>query len=216
MNSSTKNDGEVKKFLFDTNDFGEHKSTADDPVYTEAQLLLAKNQAFEQGKAEGAQDTRQNQEEQSLRCLENIIKLLEKLILAEDRREIAQMMDTVRLTARVTHKLLPQFSDRFAVDEIERVIAQAVEARRDEPRLAITVPAAHLEALKGQIDRIAVERGYAGKLILLADDNMSPSDVRVEWADGGAERLYERLYAQIELEFAKAIAGMQETLNKTK
>jgi hypothetical protein len=45
---------------------------------------------------------------------------------------------------------------------------------------------------------------------------MSPSDVRVEWADGGAERLYERLYAQIELEFAKAIAGMQETLNRTK
>lgn len=216
MSSSTKNDGEVKKFLFDTNDFGENKPSADDPVYTEEQLLLAKKQAQEQGKAEGVKDTRLNQEELTLRCLEKTITLLEKLILAEDRREIAQMMDTVRLTARVTHKLLPQFADRFSLDEIERVIVEAIEARRDEPRIAITVPTAHLETLKGHIDGLAIEKGYAGKLILLADDALSPSDVRVEWADGGAERLYERLYAQVEGEFAKAIAGMQETLKRTK
>ena len=165
---------------------------------------------------EGVKETRQQQEELSLRYLEKIITLLEKLVLAEDRREIAQMMNTVMLTARVTHKLLPQFADRFSLGEIERVIVEAIEARRDEPRIAITVPTAHLETLRGQIDGLAIEKGYAGKVILLADDHLSPSDVRVEWADGGAERMYERLYAQIEGEFAKAIAGMQETLKRTK
>ena len=58
----------------------------------------------------------------------------------------------------------------------------------------------------------ALERGFAGKLILIAEDNLGPSDCRVEWADGGAERLYERLFAQIEMEFAKAIAVMQKTI----
>lgn len=216
MSSSTKNDGEVKKFLFDTNDFDEHKPSSDDPIYTEEQLLLAKKLAQETGKTEGVKETRQNQEETTLRCVEKVITLLEKLILAEDKREIASMMNTVKLTARVTHKLLPQFADKYAMDEIERVITEAIEARRDEPRIAITVPTAHLDVLKNQIDGLAAEKGYAGKLILLADDNMSPSDVRVEWADGGAERLYARLYAQVEGEFTKAIAGMQETLKDKK
>lgn len=216
MSSSTKDDHGAKKFLFDHNDFGAVKPKADEPIYTEAQLLLAKEQSQLQGKADGVRETRQAQEEATLKCLEKIITLCEKLILAEDRRQIEQLMETVRLTARVTHKLLPQFAEKYSMDEIERVITQAIDARRDEPRIAITVPTMHLDTLKDQIDGMAVEKGYAGKLILIADDHMSPSDVRVEWADGGAERMYERLYAQIETEFAKAIAGMQETLKNTK
>lgn len=215
MSSSTKNEGGGKKFLFDTHDFNENAPTADDPLYTEAQLLLAKEQAREQGKSEGVKDTRLSQEEHLNKCLDKTINLLEKLILAEERREIEQMMNTVKLTAKVTHKLLPAFAENYSLDEIERVLTAAIEARRDEPRIAVTVPAMHLETLRVKIDGMAVERGYAGKLILIADDHMSPSDVRVEWADGGAERMYERLYAQVEAEFAKAILGMQETL-KTK
>ncbi|HYD18988.1 MAG TPA: hypothetical protein VEF76_10960, partial [Patescibacteria group bacterium] len=153
-----------------------------------------------------------SQEEQALKCFQQIITLLERLILAEDKREIQKMMDTVRLTARVTHKLLPRFAERYSMDEIERVITEAIEARRDEPRIAITVPTQHMEALKSGIDALAAKQGFGGKVILLSDDARSPSDVRVEWADGGAERLYERLYAQIESEFAKAIAGMQSTI----
>ena len=212
MSSSTKNDGEVKKFLFDTNDFDKDKSLPENAVYSEEQLILAKMQASQTGKAEGVRETRAAQEESALKCFHQIITLLERLILAEDKREIEQMMATVRLTARVTHKLLPQFADRYSMDEIERVITEAIEARRDEPRIAITIPTLHMEALRAGIDKMAIDTGYAGKLILLTDDAMTPSDVRVEWADGGAERLYERLYAQIESEFAKAIAGMQSTI----
>lgn len=212
MSSSTKNDGEVKKFLFDTNDFDKDASLPENAVYTEEQLILAKMQAAQAGKADGIRETRAAQEEQALKCFHQIITLLERLILAEDKREIQSMMATVRLTARVTHKLLPRFAEKYSMDEIERVITEAIDARRDEPRIAITVPTLHMEALKAGIDKMAMERGYAGKLILLSDDAMSPSDVRVEWADGGAERLYERIYAQIESEFAKAIAGMQSTI----
>jgi hypothetical protein len=38
----------------------------------------------------------------------------------------------------------------------------------------------------------------------------------VEWADGGAEKIFERLYTQIENEFAKSIAGMNATLEEKK
>ena len=215
MSSSTK-DGEVKKFLFDKHDFDREREEAAKPSFTEEQLILAKMQAQAQGKAEGLKEARQGQDEMIAKCLQQIGAACEKLIAAEDRREVEQMISATKLSMRVAHKLLPQFAQRFSLEEIERVILQSIETRREEPRIAVTVPTVHLETLKNRVDGLALDKGYAGKIILLADDNLAQTDVRVEWADGGAERLYERLFAQVESEFAKAIAGMQATIKDTK
>lgn len=215
MSSSTKNDGEnMKKFLFDTNDFD--KQPEPEPVavtYSEEQLLLAKNQSYAQGRAEGAAEAQAAQEKRLADLVENMIGMIEQLIAAEERREIENMMQATRLALRVTHKLLPQFAQKSALEEIERVIIENLDVRKDEPRIAVTVPTQHLDALKARADELALQRGFAGKLILIADDAMGPSDCRVEWADGGAERLYERLFAQIEGEFAKSFAAMKTTLD---
>lgn len=216
MNSFTKSDGDKKKFLFDKHDFDKERAEVEKPAFTEEQLILAKMQAHSQGKTEGLKEARQAQEEQILKCLQQIGARCEALVAAEDRRDLEQMVSATRLAMRVAHKLLPQFAQRFSLHEIERVILQAIETRRDEPRIAIIVPGVHLEPLREKIDALALEKGYAGKIILIADDNLAGTDVRVEWADGGAERLYERLFSQVEAEFAKAIAGMQETIKDTK
>lgn len=214
MSSSTKNDGEMKKFLFDTNDFDKPPVIEEPAIsYSEDQLMMAKTQAYAQGKNEAANEARTSQETHTHRLLEQLIAQVAQLVAAEDRREIESMAAATKLAMRVTHKLLPQFSERFSLEEIERVLLASLDVRKDEQRIAVMVPAQHLEALKGRIDRLALERGFAGKLILVADDTLGPSDCRVEWADGGAERLYERLFAQIETEFASAIALMQKTLH---
>lgn len=204
----------MKKFLFDTNDFD--KQPEPEPVavtYSEEQLLLAKNQSYAQGRAEGAAEAQAAQEKRLADLVENMIGMIEQLIAAEERREIENMMQATRLALRVTHKLLPQFAQKSALEEIERVIIENLDVRKDEPRIAVTVPTQHLDALKARADELALQRGFAGKLILIADDAMGPSDCRVEWADGGAERLYERLFAQIEGEFAKSFAAMKTTLD---
>jgi len=213
MNSSTKNDGDVKKFLFDTNDFDKPASTEKAAAsYSEEQLMLAKTQAYAQGKQDAATEARAAQEIQTQKMLDQMIAQLDRLIAAEDRREIENMAAATKLAMRVTHKLLPQMAERFSLPEIERVILASLDVRKDEQRIAVMLPIHHMEALKDRIDRLALERGFAGKMILIADDNLGPSDCRVEWADGGAERMYERLFAQIEMEFAKAVAVMQKTI----
>ncbi|MDP2204920.1 MAG: FliH/SctL family protein [Alphaproteobacteria bacterium] len=216
MSSSTKNDGEMKKFLFDTNDF-DKPAPAEKPSasYSEEQLMLAKTQAYAQGKQEAATEARAAQELQTQKLLDTLIAQMERLVAAEDRREIENMAAAARLALRVTHKLLPQMAERFSLAEIERVIISALDVRKDEQRIAVMVPVQHMEALKDRIDRLALDRGFAGKMILIADDNLGPSDCRVEWADGGAERMYDRLSAQIEMEFAQAIAVMHKTIETT-
>lgn len=204
----------MKKFLFDTNNFDKEKQAV--PVYSEEQLALARTQGYAQGKADGIKEAHGRQEEIIAVSLQEIGMMAEQLAQAEERRELEKNIAAVKLCMRVAHKLLPQFAHKFALGEIERVILDSLDIRRDEPRIAVTVPSAHLEALKARLDALAHEKGFAGKLILIGDDALNPSDCRVEWADGGAERLYERLFSQIENEFAKAIAGMNVLLAETK
>lgn len=214
MSSSTDSDVKMKKFMFDQNDFDKKLEAEAPPVFTEEQLALAKTQALTQGKQDALKEAKASQEEQILKTLAAMMNHVENLVRAEDRREVEKSVDAAKLALRITHKLLPQFAQKFSLGEIEHVILEAIDARRDEPRIAVTVPTAHLDALKKRIDDVALEKGYAGKLILIADDNLALTDCRVEWADGGAERLYERLFSQVENEFAKAIAGMQSVIDK--
>jgi flagellar assembly protein FliH len=205
---------DAKKFMFDRNNFDRSKPEV--VLYTEEQLLLAKNQSLALGKTEGVKDTKQKQEELITQLLQKTLAQAEKLVKNEDRREVEKCADAVKLAMQVVHKLLPGFAQQYAVPEIERVITQSIEARRDEPRIAVIVPTVHLELLKTRIDALTTDKSYAGKVILIADDNLPPTDCRVEWADGGAERLYERLFSQIENEFTKSIAGMNTTLEQKK
>lgn len=203
---------DAKKFLFDTNDFNQMKSRADANTYTEEQLQMAKNQSFALGKADGVKESKQQQEERIAELLQKALLVAENLANAEDRREVEKCIEAAKLTMRVTRKLLPQFALQYSINEIEHAILQAIEARKDEPRIAVIVPTAHLEALKTGMDALAIQKGYAGKVILLADDSLPPTDCRVEWADGGADRLYEQLFSQIEGKFTSAISTMRSSI----
>ncbi|MCK5556373.1 MAG: hypothetical protein KAI76_09050 [Alphaproteobacteria bacterium] len=217
MNSSSRKDGtelmtDMKKFLFDTNDFNNMKSKTDIEIYTEEQMVQARTNSFELGRAEGLKDARLLQEERLAELLQKALGIVDKLVQDEDRREVEKCIGATKLAIKIAHKLVPRFAVQYALHEIESVVVQSVEARQDEPRIAVTVPSAHLDALKTRMDALVLEKGYAGKVIMIADDSLSPTDCRVEWADGGVERLYERLFTQIENEFTKSIACMEATI----
>ncbi len=210
----------MKKFLFDTIDFDEPEAVDTAPTFSEEQVTLARDEGLKQGHAKGyaegheaaARAAHEAVEEKLRVLLDSVTLSLGQLTANEERREMEKCIDAARMALHIVHKLMPQLAASHGLPEVERIIASAVDARRDEPRIAVTVPTALLEPLKGRIDQMAQDRGFAGKLIVIADDAMAPSDCRIEWADGGSERLLGRLMLQIEGEFSRAIAGMQGAL----
>lgn len=211
----------MKKFLFDTHDFDAPEVVEDLPVvptFSEAELEQARRDAEAlgraAGRAEAAAEALQAQEEKIRILLDGVTIALGRLAAGEDRRETEKCVDAARIALRVIHKMMPQLAATHGLPEVERIIAAAIEARREEPRIAITVATALLEPLKARIDAVAQGRGFTNKIIILADDTLGPSDCRVEWADGGSERLVSRLLMQIEGEFSRTIAGLQGVLDK--
>jgi flagellar assembly protein FliH len=209
----------MKKFLFDTIDFDAPEVSPEElgPSFNQDDMETARKDALAMGDARGYARGRSEAEVAAQEAVEEKLRLLleslsigiGRLAAAEDRREMEKCIDAARLALHVVHKLMPQLAATHGLPEVERVISAAIDARREEPRLAVTVPTALLAPLRERVDLMAQERGFAGKVILLADDAMAPSDCRVEWADGGTERILSRLMMHIEGEFSRALSGMQ-------
>ncbi len=203
---------DAKKFLFDTHDFSDDKPKVAPLIYTEEQLTLAREQGQAQGKADGLATARKNQEERIAEMLDKTLQQAAEMAAREDRRAAEQSAEAISLSLRIARKLMPQFASQFSLAEIEATILQAVETRKDEPRIAVMVPVVHLDALKDRMDKLAQDKGYTGRVILIADDNLPETDCRVEWADGGMDRLYEQLFALIEEKLKAAATTIKTTL----
>ena len=117
----------MKKFLFDTDNFDKLKG---DATYTEEQLVLAKSQAYAQGKAGGLAEALTTQEAAISAALQRIGGLVEKLAADEERREVEKTISATQLAMRVAHKLLPQFAQKFALQEIERMVLESIPGVR--------------------------------------------------------------------------------------
>jgi flagellar assembly protein FliH len=112
--------------------------------------------------------------------------------LAEIEREAAG------LAAAVLARFAPSLARRTALDDIAALVSRTLVEATEEPRLVLRVPDALFEPVRARIAPLAEHSGYAGKLVILADDALGPADARIEWADGGAERDMARLARDID------------------
>lgn len=179
MNNPSKT-SEAVRFTFDTQ-FRRRKTDRADgpqpPEYTAQELEAAKLEGFEAGKAAATVET-------EMRIAEGIEALLE----ARDDLENHTRREAILLAHTLASKLAPELIARFPMAEIESVVAQIFDERSSEPRLVVRVADQNLDAIQDRIDRLAVQNGFEGDIILLGDAKLGVSDCRVEWADGGIER----------------------------
>lgn len=183
------------KFLFDRY-FDEGPGAKQDPHIQEA---------FARGREEGLQAARQESEH----LLANeTTKMLDRLAGLETMRaELGTNMtrQAVDLATELVRKMMPSLSEHGAFAEIERVLVDMLGRLLDEPRVVFRVPDAMLDSMQARIGDMAKQAAYAGKIVLIADDRLGPSDCLVEWADGGAERDLDRMWGEVDTILARAI-----------
>ncbi len=197
-----------KKFYFDLNDF-----SGDEPVnkkedeknYKQEDLDNAREESFKLGEQAATDKIRAEHNERELQMTELLAQQLNALLQKEQQRELSKNLDTTRLTLSIVKKLMPQFAKKYNEDEIIALVKQACHDRADEPRLVVTVHDEILEKFRDKIDDIAKAGGYQGQVIMIADENISLYDCRIEWADGGIEKDFEQLFGAIENAFQSVI-----------
>lgn len=146
------------------------------------------------GKAEAAE------EQQAMLLL--LMERVGNAIMGLSTTTRAQQTQTAEAVAQavkaITQKALPHYLEQHGFAEIEKLVIDTVHQLKDEPRLVIRVADMHLDACVKHLNEVTAKAAFEGKLVVLADSNLGPSDCRIEWADGGLERLENNLWASVD------------------
>lgn len=204
-----------KKFLFETRFDGEDgdASAADargepeKPSYGEEELAQARDEGFAAGREQGLKDAAATIEHAAARALEAVAAQAQELypaLLRDCERRNAEALQAAMVVVR---KLFPILNETQAAAELEGLVCRCLEQLHDEPRVVIRVSDALLDPLRGRLEELAARSGFEGKIVLLTEESLLPGDVRVEWADGGAERDSQRLWREVDEIVARA-AGL--------
>lgn len=193
----------ISKFLFE-HEFGGAEPTVGAPPrpdtkrYTAAEVEAAKAAAFESGVATGRSAAEREIGQRVGEVLNVIAERLGKLMEESARLHAQRMRDSIATIGEVARKLMPALAKREALSEIQTLVGECLSRLHDEPRLVVRVNDGILDALKQRIEPLAASAGFAGRLILLAENSLRETDARIEWADGGADRDVAAVWQDIE------------------
>jgi flagellar assembly protein FliH len=179
--------------------------------YSEEDLAAARQSAYQEGHAAGLAEVESSQARRLADLLESLPDHLTELRRQLEAQETERRREALEAAVTVVRKLFPQLARQGGLDEIGAVVDSCLERLRDEPRLVIRCADQDLDELRGRIESSATRAGFEGKLVFLADEAIAAGNLRVEWADGGAERDLAGLWREIDAIVERALTPADAT-----
>jgi flagellar assembly protein FliH len=194
----------------ETEDAPEPKAPAPEPAtpsYGEAELAAARAEAWDQGRAEGEAAALASIAQANGAILAAIRDALPGIARQAQDGAAAASRFMLETTLAGMRRLMPELNRRGGLAEIEGLLRETIGHLRDESRIVVRLHDSLLDGLRADIDATAQAAGYEGRLVLLAEDDIAPGDCRIEWADGGVERVAGRVWNDIEAAVTRALAA---------
>jgi flagellar assembly protein FliH len=173
----------ANKFLFDR-DFRDAHGGARNL----AALQAAEERGFAQGVAEGRRRVADESEAQLASAMRRLADAAVSLLAGRDAHEAALEQEAIDFALTLGRKLAGEALRTQPLDAIAEAARSSLQHLRGVSHLVLRVSDTMVEAVDGLIQRIARERGYEGRLVVLGDPDIPPGDSRIEWADGGVTR----------------------------
>jgi len=212
--------GTFEKYLFDTSFESEREREAKAraaaeaeaaaeppaPTFSEEELEAARQAAFAEGKAAGLAEAEQSHAKRLADSVAGLPPHFDRLSQELEHLETERQRGALEAAVTVVRKLFPRLAREGGLEEIRAVVEACLERLRDEPRLVIRCADGDLDKLRERVEGSTSRSSFEGKLVFLADETITAGDVRVEWADGGAERDQAALWKEIDAIIARALA----------
>ncbi|MFD2207973.1 hypothetical protein [Kiloniella antarctica] len=172
-------------------------------------LELGKQTAYSEGFAAGQEEAHgqasEANEAQILQTLERVTQELASLEHGHKKMHDELQSVSMEVAMKAIQKLFPSLEHSSTLDEITLVFKECMDRLPQEPRLVVRVSDTTLDEVQERLEQVANNSGFTGNLVFLSEPGMSSSDVRVEWAEGGAERNSTEMLQEIETILSRAI-----------
>lgn len=185
-----------KKFLFDKNIFDAPDKDEEvlpdlpppPPVFSEEELAIAREMAFEQGRQKGAREERESREQFIATNLAAIADSFSHLFAAETLRENIFERESLRLSAQVLDLLFPLLNEKLGPEAAHRAIEKTLSDHRKTKEILIHTSTGTGTEIEALVKRLREGEHEEALWRVVEDPALSPGDCALEWSDGGAVR----------------------------
>ena len=193
------------KFMFDDDFSAAAKVTtpAIPAVEHQAALDEAEQRGYRNGVNAAEAQARTEAERRTAAAYERISSGLDQLRGSLKKVEDRFEAEAVEVALAVGRKLSADLIAREPFAEIAALADQCFRELIAAPHVVVRVNGALYAIAKEKLDAIARARGFEGRVVVMAEAEITPGDCRIEWADGGLKR--DR--AATEAAIAEAVGG---------
>ena len=163
----------------------------DEPRHSDNQLAAAREQAHAEGVEVGIQQAREEGEYISSTALTALSQEMGRINGVHETIVRDAHKEAIGLALIIARKLAAELLVRYPVPEIEAVIKDLLLQLGEltmEPKVVVRVDPAHVQSVQQRIDTLKSQSGFEGQITVVGQEDISGSDCRVEWAEGGGER----------------------------
>ncbi|HZB91872.1 MAG TPA: hypothetical protein VE397_10550 [Stellaceae bacterium] len=179
-----------------------------EPTFSQAELEAARQAGLDEGRATALAEAAAAAETRTAEAAAKLASGIEELLAARQGYADAAQRQACTTLGIALRKAVPALSRKAPLVEIEALLADCLREAFDEPRVVLRVADGAFESVQQRLAALTAAAGYAGKVVLLADETLGPGDARVEWAEGGAERDQRRLMGDIDAALARAVQSI--------
>ena len=159
----------------------------------EEELARERRSEYERGRQDGERAARESIEAATGAAVEQLVASADGILSRLAEESAAIRADAFKVAVAASEVLAGELIRRQPTALLESLFSQCLEHLGDAPHVALRVNDALADSLQAKVATIAEQRGFKGRIIVLGDPETRCGDCRIEWADGGIVRDFERL-----------------------
>ncbi|MCP4617415.1 MAG: flagellar assembly protein H [Bradyrhizobium sp.] len=174
------------KFLFDV-DFSapEKREKPVTPAEIAAKIAEAEARAYRAGYDAAQREAKVESDRRAALALEEIGIAIKGIASRFASIETRMETEAVDVAVAVARKLCVELVAREPLGEIMALVSDCFSHLVSTPHLVVRINDGLYDAARTEIERLAAQAGFEGRLVILAEPTIATGDCRIEWADGG-------------------------------
>ena len=173
------------KFLFDMDFSDKARERQATPSEIVQKIASAEARAYRDGYEAAQREARAESERRTALALEEIGIAIKGIAARFSGIEGRMETEAVDVALAVARKLCGALIAAEPLGEVTRLVGDCFSQLVSTPHLVIRINDALYEATRDQIERLAKQSGFEGRLVILAEPEIETGDCKIEWADGG-------------------------------
>lgn len=148
----------------------------------------ARAAGFAEGLAQGRIEAQRELDQRLAQAFEAVAARAADLLMKLDRLEDTAADEAVGFALRFSEAAAGVALQRYPLAALEAAARETFGQVRQAPHCVIRLNEQLVEQANDMLARVARERGFEGRIVVMGEADMARADFSLEWADGGLRR----------------------------